>query len=111
MAIGREKSSIKLEYVKSLLKLLTREEFKKFVDARDRLKAFGILRDDGTIDYGLGLEVLAIAKNDGHLKNAILRFVVQVFPGRSREDVWGSGTGRIIESLRTISSYIREIFL
>jgi len=62
---------------------LTREEFEKIVSARDRLKSLGILRDDGTIDYSLALEILAIAKDDEYLKNAILRFVVQEF----REDL------------------------
>jgi len=76
-------SPVKPEYVKPLLKLLTREEFEKIVSARDRLKSLGILRDDGTIDYSLALEILAIAKDDEYLKNAILRFVVQEF----REDL------------------------
>ncbi|RLG75961.1 MAG: hypothetical protein DRO14_04095 [Thermoprotei archaeon] len=62
---------------------MTREEFEKIVSARDRLKSLGILRDDGTIDYSLALEILAIAKDDEYLKNAILRFVVQEF----REDL------------------------
>ena len=41
------------------------------------------MRDDGTIDYSLALEILAVAKDDEYLKNAILRFVVQEF----REDL------------------------
>ncbi len=76
-------SPVKPEYVKPLLKLLTREEFEKIVSARDRLKSLGILRDDGAKDYSLALEILAIAKDDEYLKNAILRFVVQEF----REDL------------------------
>ena len=62
---------------------MTREEFEEIVSARDRLKSLGILRDDGTIDYSLALEILAVAKDDEYLKNAILRFVVQEF----REDL------------------------
>ena len=77
------KSPIKPEYVKPLLKLLSREEFEKLVTARERLKSLGILRDDGTIDYSLALEILAVAKDDEYLKNVILRFVVQEF----REDL------------------------
>jgi len=34
------------------------------------------------VNYSLTLEVVSIAKNDEHLKNAILRFVVQEFKGR-----------------------------
>jgi intergrase/recombinase len=78
-----KKSPVKPEYVKPLLKLLTREEFEKLVTARERLKSLGILREDGTIDYSLALEILAVAKDDEYLKNALLRFVVSEF----REDL------------------------
>ena len=63
--------------------LVTKEEFEEIVSARERLRSLGILRDDGTIDYGLALEILAVAKDDEYLKNALLRFVVQEF----REDL------------------------
>ena len=45
--------------------LVTRKEFEQLVAASDRLRALGILREDGGIDYGLALEVLALARNDG----------------------------------------------
>ena len=77
------KSPVRPEYVKSLLKLLSREEFERLAAARERLIALGILRDDGTIDYSLALEILAVAKDDEYLRNALLRFVVQEF----REDL------------------------
>lgn len=78
-----KKSPVRPEYVKPLLKLLSREEFEKLVTASDRLKALGILREDDTIDYSLALEILAFAKDDEYLRNSILRFVVQEF----REDL------------------------
>ncbi|MHC1628064.1 MAG: integrase [Candidatus Nezhaarchaeales archaeon] len=53
---------------------MTREEFERIVSARSRLRALGILRDDGTVDYSLALEILAIAKDDEYLKNAIQNF-------------------------------------
>ena len=77
------KSPVKPVYVRPLLKLLTREEFERLVSAKDRLRALGIVRDDGTIDYSLALEILAIAKDDEYLKNALLRFAIQEF----REDL------------------------
>jgi len=77
------KSPIKDEYIRPLLRLLTREEFEKLVTARERLKALGILKDDGTVDYGLALEVLALASSDEYLKNALIQFVVTRF----KEDV------------------------
>ena len=78
-----KKSRVKPGYVKPLLKLLTQEEFEKLVSARDRLRSMGILREDGTVDYSLALEILAVAKDDEYLKNAILKFLVQEF----REDL------------------------
>ena len=77
------KSPVKPEYVKPLLKLLTREEFERLVTARERFRAPGIVRDDGAIDYSLALEILAIAKEDEYLKQVLLRFVVSEF----REDL------------------------
>jgi len=66
-----------------ILQHLTQREFEQVVSARDRLRALGILREDGSIDYGLALEILALASQDEYLKQAILRFVVQNF----REDL------------------------
>ena len=66
------KSPVKPEYVKPLLKLLTREEFEGLVSAREKLKALGILRDDGTIDYSLALEIITVAKDDEYLKLSLI---------------------------------------
>lgn len=49
----------------------------------DRLKALGVVRGDGSIDYGLALRILVLASRDEYLKNAILRFVVREF----RDDI------------------------
>jgi len=69
--------------LRALLSLITQREFESLISAKDRLKALGVLRDDGTVDYGLALEILAIARNDEYLKNALLRFIAQEF----REDL------------------------
>ena len=66
-----------------LLGLITQREFASLVSARDRLRALGVLREDGSIDYGLALEVLALASSDEYLKNALIQFVVSRF----KEDV------------------------
>ena len=78
-----KKSPVKPEYVKPILKLLSRHEFEELVTVGERLRSLGIVKEDGTIDYSLALELLAVAKHDEYLKNAILRFVVQEF----REDL------------------------
>ena len=57
--LAEKVSPVNPEYVKPLLKFLTREEFENLISTRDRLKAIGVLRDDGTIDYSLALEILA----------------------------------------------------
>ena len=69
--------------LRALLSLVSQREFESLVSARDRLRALGILRDDGTLDYGLALEVLALAANDEYLKSALIQFVISRF----REDV------------------------
>ena len=69
--------------LRKLLYLIDLHEFEKLVGAVGRLRALGILRDDGSVDYGLALEILALASRDEYLKQAILRFVVDNF----REDL------------------------
>ncbi|MEM1639953.1 MAG: hypothetical protein QXJ69_07805 [Desulfurococcaceae archaeon] len=59
------------------------DKFESLVSAKNRLRSLGIMRDDGTVDYSLVLEILSIVRSDEYLKNAVLRFVVQEF----REDV------------------------
>ncbi|MEM0006140.1 MAG: integrase [Ignisphaera sp.] len=76
-------SPVDPEYIAPLLKLLTQTEFESLVSAKNRLRSLGIMRDDGTVDYSLVLEILSIARSDEYLKNAVLRFVVQEF----REDI------------------------
>jgi Uncharacterized protein conserved in archaea len=69
--------------LRALLSLITQREFESLISVRDRLRALGILRDDGTVDYGLALEVVALASSDEYLKNALIQFVVTRF----KEDV------------------------
>ncbi|MEM1920481.1 MAG: integrase, partial [Ignisphaera sp.] len=53
------------------------------MSAGSRLRSLDILRDDGTVDYSLILEIVSIARSDEYIKNALLRFVVQEF----KEDI------------------------
>jgi len=71
------------DVVKRALRFLTKSEFESIVTEWDKLKALGVVREDGVVDYGLVLRILAIAFKDEYLKNAILRFVVENF----REDL------------------------
>jgi hypothetical protein len=49
------------------------------VQGEERLRAVGIVRKDGSIDYGLALQLIALASGDKYLKQAILRFAVEHF--------------------------------
>jgi len=71
------------DVIKRALKFLTRSEFESIVSEWDKLKALGIIKENGVVDYGLVLRILAVAAKDEYLKNAILRFVVENF----REDL------------------------
>jgi len=74
---------IPADVVKRALRFLTKSEFESIVSEWDKLKALGIIKENGVVDYGLVLRILAIAARDEYLKNAILRFVVENF----REDL------------------------
>jgi intergrase/recombinase len=65
------------------LQFLDEYEFNEVVGGLDRLRASGILKDDGSVDYSLILQAVALASKDEYLKHAILRFAVEHF----REDL------------------------
>jgi len=69
--------------LRKLLSLISEDELKQIIGARENLIARGLLREDGTIDYSLALELLSLASSDQYLKSLIIRFVVENF----REDV------------------------
>ncbi len=88
--------------------LVSRSEFEQLVAATERLRALGILREDGSIDYGLALEVLAFAKNDEYLKQALLRFVVQEFREDLKKMLGVSLAGVKLEWSEDFEHYLRE---
>ncbi|WP_237697049.1 integrase [Desulfurococcus amylolyticus] len=71
------------EVVSKALQHLTEAEFKEIVQGVDRLRALGIVRSDGSVDYSLILQAIALAHRDEYLKHALLKFVVENF----REDL------------------------
>jgi hypothetical protein len=71
------------EVVQKALQYLTESEFKEVVQGVELLKATGIVKENGAIDYSLALQVVALAMNDEYLKNAIIQLVVSRF----KEDV------------------------
>jgi DNA-binding transcriptional ArsR family regulator len=71
------------EVILKALQHIEEEEFREIAGSVERLKAIGILSQDGTIDYPTALQILALATRDEYLKQAILRFAVENF----REDL------------------------
>jgi len=71
------------EVVEEALRYLDEGEFYEIVRGVDRLRAVGIIRRDGSVDYSLILQAVALASRDEYLKQAILRFTVENF----REDL------------------------
>ena len=65
--------------VENALRYLDEREFNEIVRGLDKLKALGIIRGDGSIDYSLVLQAIALATRDEYLKQAILRFAVENF--------------------------------
>jgi len=66
-----------------LLQHLSEQEFANLVSAEDRLRAAGILRSDGSIEYSAAIEILRRSLQDPYLKSLLLKFVAEHF----REDL------------------------
>lgn len=62
-----------------LLQRLTEYEFANLVSAEERLRAAGIARPDGTVDYSVAIEILRKSLQDPYLKSLLLRFVAEHF--------------------------------
>jgi intergrase/recombinase len=71
------------DVISKALRYLDEGEFNEIVGGLDRLRSIGILRVDGSVDYSLILQAVALASRDEYLKQAILRFAVENF----REDL------------------------
>jgi len=69
--------------VERALQYLDEYEFNEVVKGVERLRAVGIIRGDGSVDYSLVLEAIALAARDEYLKQALLKFTVENF----REDL------------------------
>jgi hypothetical protein len=71
------------EVVEKALRYLDEREFYEIVQGVDRLRAVGIIREDGSVDYSLILQAIALATRDEYLKQALLKFTIENF----REDL------------------------
>jgi len=96
------------DVVKNALRFLTRSEFEGIVGDWGKLKALGIVKEGGLVDYGLALKILALASKDEYLKNAILRFVVQEFRDDLRRMLGISLAGIKLEWSEDFEQFITE---
>jgi hypothetical protein len=71
------------DVVRRALGQLEEGEFLSAVGSAERLRAVGILGEDGSVDYGLLSQVVAVASRDEYAKRLILEFAVRNF----REDI------------------------
>ena len=67
------------DIVERAMRHLDEWEFYEVVKGLDRLRTVGIIREDGSVDYSLILQAVALASRDEYLKQAILRFAVENF--------------------------------
>jgi DNA-binding transcriptional ArsR family regulator len=67
------------EVVSKAPQYLEERKFHEVVKGVDRLRAVGLVREDGSIDYSLVSQILALASRDEYLKQLMLRFVVDNF--------------------------------
>jgi hypothetical protein len=67
------------EVISRALRYLEESEFHEIVGGIDRLRAVGLIRDGGSIDYSLASQVLKLASRDEYLRQLMLRFVVDNF--------------------------------
>jgi len=96
------------DIVRNALRFLTRTEFESIISDWDKLKALGIVRENGVIDYGVALKILALASRDEYLRNAILRFVVENFREDLKKMLGISLTGIKFEWCEDFENFLME---
>jgi len=74
------------EVVQKALQYLSEFEFRDIVQGVGLLKATSIVKENEAIDYGLALQILALAARDEYIKNAIIQFIVTRF--KMLERLW-----------------------
>ncbi|MGC9077076.1 MAG: integrase, partial [Conexivisphaera sp.] len=94
--------------VETCLRVLGEDEVREALSAPDRLRAMGVVREDGSIDYSLALEVMALASRDEYLKDAMLRFVAREFGEDLRRMLGVSFSGMRMEWSEDFERFLAE---
>jgi hypothetical protein len=90
------------------LQYLEDGEFNEIVRGLDRLRAIGIICVDGSIDYSLVLQAIALATRDEYLKQALLKFTVENFREDLRKMLGSSLTHVVFKWEPGFEEFLRE---
>ena len=69
---------VSVDVAQKALQYLDESEFKDVVQSVELLKAIGIVKGDGAVDYSIALQVLSLVTRDEHINNAIMQFIVRI---------------------------------
>jgi intergrase/recombinase len=92
-----------------LLQHLTGQEFATLVSAEDRLRAAGVLRSDGSVDYSAAIEILRKPLQDPYLKSLLLKFVAEHFREDLRKLMSISVYGIRLQWSEDFEQFLREL--
>ncbi len=96
------------ENLRRILGALDPEEFEKIASSEEKLRALGVLGDNGAIDYAIVLEILGVAARDPYLRQLILRFTVENFREDLRRILGISLTGVKMKWTQDFEIFLRE---
>ena len=91
-----------------LLQHLSEQEFVNIVSAEERLRAAGIVRSDGVVDYSAAIEILRRSLQDPYLKSLLLKFVIEHFHGDLRKLMSISVYGVRLQWSDSFEAFLRE---
>ncbi len=94
--------------LKRILEALEPEEFEKIAGTEEKLRALGVLDNNGAIDYAIVLEILGVAARDPYLRQLILRFTVENFREDLRRILGISLTGVKMKWTQDFEIFLRE---
>ncbi|MEM1930270.1 MAG: integrase [Thermofilaceae archaeon] len=94
--------------VKTALEYLSEEDFRNATRSSELLRALGVLKPNGSLDYSASLELIQLALRDPYLRQVILRTVVQRFREDLKRMLGTSLPGIRLEWTRDFEEFLRE---
>jgi intergrase/recombinase len=96
------------EVARRALGHLEEDEFLSAVGSAERLRALGILGEDGSVDYGLLSQIVAVASRDEYARRLILEFAVRNFREDLRKMLGISAAGVKLHWDEGFEAFLRE---